>query len=265
MPSRAVLVIPCYNEMSRLDRDEFTRFLLAEPRIDLIFVNDGSTDGTSAMLDEIQLAHVSRVTALNLPTNRGKAEAVRQGVMSGLAGAWDYVGYWDADLSTPLHVSSHWVDVLDERREIDWLFGARIRLLGRSIERKTARHIAGRLFATAASMTLGLPVYDTQCGAKLFRRTDAATALFSGPFLSRWVFDVEVLARVLADHRSSPSGRPFPVCEMPLQQWRDVGGSRLGVTHMLRAGIDLIRIAVSMRVRARRAMKRSVLAVNPIH
>ena len=264
MPTRAVLVIPCYNEMARLDRAEFGRFLEAEPRIDLIFVNDGSTDRTALVLDELHLANASRITAHSLPRNRGKAEAVRQGVLLGLAGTWDYVGYWDADLSTPLNVCSQWIDVLDGRSEIDWLFGSRIRLLGHSVERRALRHVAGRFFATAASMTLGLPVYDTQCGAKLFRRTDLATALFSEPFLSRWVFDVELLARVLAEHRGAPNGRRFPVCEMPLDEWRDVGGSRLGVIHMLRAGVDLIRIAADMRIRERRATKRPSLAVNPI-
>ena len=70
-------------------------------------------------------------------------------------------------------------------------------MMGTDIRRSAVRHYTGRLFATAGSLVLGVPVYDTQCGAKAFRVTDALRAALAEPFVSRWAFDVEVLGRLL--------------------------------------------------------------------
>jgi hypothetical protein len=89
---------------------------------------------------------------------------------------------------------------------------------------------------------LGLPVYDTQCGAKLFRRNSEAHAVFAQPFFTRWVFDVELLARLLEQHRRRGKDRLFPVCELPLHEWYDVGGSKLSFASSMRGFVDLVRI-----------------------
>jgi glycosyltransferase involved in cell wall biosynthesis len=236
-----VLVVPCYNEAHRLDVAAFTRALEDWSVLRLVFVDDGSVDGTLARLHELAMRIPSRVSVLALPENVGKAEAVRRGLLYALDGGVGLVGYWDADLATPLSAARDFSDVLASAPACAVVLGARVRLLGRRIDRRPLRHYLGRLFATGASVALGLAVYDTQCGAKLFRATDGLRAALDRPFLSRWVFDVELLARL----RSGDGDETF--YEYPLLQWRDVAGSKLSAWSAARAGVDLVRIWAKYR------------------
>ena len=101
------------------------------------------------------------------------------------------------------------------------------------------RHYLGRVFATVASLVLGLPVYDTQCGAKLFRATRELREILSEPFLSRWIFDVEIIARFVQQHGSDRDQVQNRIYEFPLCVWRDVPGTKLKPADFLRAGREL--------------------------
>ena len=101
-------------------------------------------------------------------------------------------------------------------------------------------HYLGRIFATVASKTLSLPIYDTQCGAKIFKVTPELTHVLAQPFLSRWIFDVEIVARYL-----QRCGREFcfsSMYEFPLDAWEDVGGSKLRPFDFFYAAFDIFRI-----------------------
>lgn len=251
MSPDTIIVVPCFNEANRLDCAAFASFLREHRDIALLFVNDGSTDATLQALEAMRRdADMGRVEICDLPRNVGKAEAVRQGVNRAFAQQPTFVGYWDADLATPLTDIVTFRRVLKEHDHLQLVMGSRIGLLGRRIERTRMRHYCGRVFATAASMALGLRVYDTQCGAKLFRAAPPIRQIFQEPFCSRWVFDVELLAR-LNDH-----GRPAEVVyEHPLNEWRDVAGSKLRWRHILRAVFDLAGIW-----RRYRLFRRSIVA-----
>ena len=121
--------------------------------------------------------------------------------------------------------------------------GSRVALLGRQIRRSWKRHLLGRTFATAASLVLGLTVYDTQCGAKLFRVTRQTAALFDRPFRARWIFDVELLARMIstAGNDGDLSIEEL-IYEYPLERWEDVAGSRLKSHDFFVAVTDLAAI-----------------------
>jgi glycosyltransferase involved in cell wall biosynthesis len=235
------LVIPCYNEELRLDVAAFERFLDTTPGACLCFVNDGSGDGTDGVLAGMAQRHPDRALAVNLPINGGKAEAVRHGLLR--ACAWKrfaYVGYWDADLATPLEEASVMHRLAASRPEVLIVMGLRLNRLGASIQVTPERHYLGRMFATGASLTLGLPVYDTQCGAKLVEAS-MVPKLFGEPFISRWIFDVEVLARL-----RNLIGREAiltAVVEMPLQTWHGISGSKMRPAAMLRAPLELLAIA----------------------
>jgi glycosyltransferase involved in cell wall biosynthesis len=241
---QTAVVVPCYNEEHRLDGDACVQFLEATTGVRLLFVDDGSTDATWERLGSIVArAPAGRADRLRLEKNVGKAEAVRRGLNELLRqGATDYVGFWDADLATPLEDIPAFVQLLEERPDIQWVFGARVKLLGRAVERHSIRHVLGRVFATLTSMALALPVYDTQCGAKLFRVSPALAESLQAPFDSRWIFEVELIARastLAGDRRLDPDREIY---ELPLHAWRDVRGSKVRSSDFVRAGRELASI-----------------------
>jgi glycosyltransferase involved in cell wall biosynthesis len=245
---KTIIVVPCYNEEQRLKEHEFLPLLQGA---DLLFVDDGSSDATPTLLDALQ-QHAG-VHVLRLPQNGGKAEAVRRGMLRALELGAEVVGYMDADASTPAREMLRLLAALNER-DVDVLLGARVQLLGNDVRRLAWRHYLGRVFATAASMVLQLPVYDTQCGAKLFRNTTALRVSLREPFHSRWVFDVELIARLLAGNETVPGLSRERFVEIPLAEWGEVAGSKLGVPSMLRSGVELLAIGAQAR-RARRRLR----------
>jgi putative flippase GtrA/DNA-binding beta-propeller fold protein YncE len=242
-PPRVWIVVPCYDEATRLDTAAFEAFLGSRPELGFIFVNDGSKDDTLKVLSGIRDRCGERVRVVDQQPNQGKAEAVRVGMLEALGNGVAYAGYFDADLATPLAALDELVETLDENADIDIAVGTRVALLGRKIERRPLRHYSGRLFATAASLVLSLPIYDTQCGAKLFRSSAAMRELFSKPFGSRWIFDVELLARYL-----SGPGSADGIYEMPLKRWTDVGESRVRTIDFVRAIGEMAAILREYRV-----------------
>jgi hypothetical protein len=99
----------------------------------------------------------------------------------------------------------------------------------------------GRAAATAIALVLGLRAYDTQCGAKLLRVTPALPGMLAEPFRAGWIFDVELLARLI-QARGSSADAAEAIYELPLESWSDVPGSKVGLLDYLRAGVDLLRI-----------------------
>lgn len=234
------IVVPCYNEASRLDVQAFATFLAESRGVSFVMVDDGSSDGTRVVLEQLRAIDARRIAVLGLGENVGKAEAVRRGVKVALRRAPAMIGYWDADLATPLESIESFRAVLAERPDLLLVMGSRVGLLGRRIERTWTRHFAGRAFATAASLALGLVVYDTQCGAKLFRVTPETISLFDRPFRTRWIFDVEILARMVAARRHNQESSVAEIIyEYPLERWQDVAGSRLKPHDFLVAAVDL--------------------------
>jgi dolichyl-phosphate beta-glucosyltransferase len=221
-----VIVVPCYNEARRLNTQAFKAFTHERYRVRFLFVDDGSTDETWNVLQSLSALDEERFLIRRLPNNVGKGEAVRQGLLQAFQVNPDYVGYWDADLATPLSAIPAFCDVLNAS-QFEMVFGARVRLLGRVIERSPARHYPGRIFATMASLVLGVPIYDTQCGAKIFRASPAVHSLFEGKFITRWLFDIEILARFIRSRGLDRRAVEKTIYEFPLDEWHDVAGSKV--------------------------------------
>jgi glycosyltransferase involved in cell wall biosynthesis len=240
---RVVLVVPCYVEASRLAPAAFLDVLPPRPWLTLLFVDDGSQDRTAAVLASLDSASPNQVRVLRLAAHVGKGEAVRAGVLEAARWQPDYVGFWDADLATPLEAIDDFVALARRRPGLDLLIGSRVNLMGREIRRSPARHYVSRVFATAASLALDLPVYDTQCGAKLFRATGEVLQVFGEPFRSRWVFDVEILERYLAlAVRDGGPPRRARIYELALPAWHEVPGSKLRARDFLWSFVEVFRV-----------------------
>lgn len=238
-----VIVVPCFNEAARLDPDQVHE--LAELCGTVLLVDDGSTDATASMLAAISATTPHVTSVEHLANNQGKAAAIRHGLNVALEGGAAVVGYCDADFATPPDEMARLVGVLTNDRNVDVVIGSRVALLGADVRRSHARHYAGRVFATLASAVLRMTVYDTQCGAKMFRDTPALRSALGQPFQSGWAFDVELLARL---HRGDATVAGLGIdrfLEVPLRRWHDVRGSKLTALAALRAAAALARIAVN--------------------
>ena len=241
-----VIVVPCFNEAARLRPDRVHE--LAELCGAVLLVDDGSTDATASMLATISAAAAPGTTHVeHLDVNQGKAAAVRHGLNVALDGGATVVGYCDADFATPADEMARLIDVLRNDPGIDVVIGSRVAMLGTDVRRSPARHYLGRVFATLASAALGMAVYDTQCGAKVFRDTPALRSALHTPFGSGWAFDVELLARLRRGDAANAGLAIERFVEVPLRRWHDVSGSKLTLGAATKAAVDLLRIARQLR------------------
>lgn len=238
-----IVVVPCYNESRRLPISEFREFASNHPDWQFLFVDDGSQDTTWDVLCSLVAMAPDTFFAMRLSRNQGKAEAVRQGIIEAGRRGPRFIAYWDADLATPLETLLTFRQLLDTHPSVNMVMGARVRLLGRRIERSWWRHYLGRCFATAVSLALRIPVYDTQCGAKMIRSRPNVLEAFAHPFASSWVFDVELLSRLIRMSRDTPgSSSSSQIVEIPLDSWVDVAGSKLRLQHFVNAFWGFVRI-----------------------
>jgi dolichyl-phosphate beta-glucosyltransferase len=226
---KAVVVIPCFNEARRLDVGALAA--CTDAGVDVLVVDDGSTDDTAARVE------AAGYRVLRCP-HRGKGEAVRAGLLVAAEAGADIAGWLDADFATPPSEWLRLLAVLTEDPSLRVVLGSRVAHLGARIERRPVRHYLGRVFATAASLTLGLPVYDTQCGAKVLRLDDTVRSCLTTPLTTTWAFDVELLQRLL-----HAGVAPGALREVPLSTWRDVAGGRLGPGGMVRGALELALLA----------------------
>jgi dolichyl-phosphate beta-glucosyltransferase len=203
---------------------------LCRPDVELLFVDDGSTDDTAVLCERALARFGVEGQVLRLSTNQGKGAAVRHGI---LAAQGEVIGFSDADLSCGPD---------DIERVFSAVDGPRCpvviasRTAGASViaERQPlARRLSGFAFNLELRV-LGLTrLHDTQCGLKAFEGA-TARALFEPLRTTRFAFDVEVLARC---RRAG-----IPIVEIPVT-WRHVEASRVDpLRDGVRMALDAARI-----------------------
>jgi dolichyl-phosphate beta-glucosyltransferase len=214
-------LIPAYNESARLGAtlDQVLAYLHAQPySSEVLVVDDGSTDTTTAIAEAYFASHEGRVATrvLSYTPNRGKGYAVRQGL---LAARGAVAVFSDADLSTPIEEIPTVVDPI-LGGDYDIVFGSRA-LAGSHIgqHQPWLRELSGRFFNRMVRRATGLPYADTQCGFKAFR-LDVCRPVVEGALLDRFGFDVELL---FLGHQAG-----LRLLEQPVR-WNDAAGSKVGI------------------------------------
>lgn len=236
--SATAIIIPCYNEGTRLNKEAFLSFLANKKTYHLFFVDDGSTDNTFKVLTELKAINSSQITILKNDKNLGKGETVRKGMLAAYnTNNFAQIGFLDADLSTPLTEFVVLTDFLTQHNK-KAVFGSRLKRVGAAIERSSLRHFVGRFFATLISWTIKISFYDTQCGAKVFS-SDVIPSIISTPFVSRWLFDVEIILRLKQLLRKEIVTLLY---EYPINEWREVEGSKITWKDGIKIPLELLKI-----------------------
>lgn len=233
---KIAIVIPCYNEAQRLPLDALIEFARRTEDVRLIFVDDGSKDQTISLLCGAAAALPEKVDALMMKKNGGKAEAVRQGLKFAAQRGHQYIAFLDADLATPIDAVLDFASVAERMDEIDVVFGSRKGGLGHRVYREFHRKIISRVCSTLGRLATGLPIYDTQCGAKLFRNTPALWRALQKPFTAGWLFDVELFLRISnPDRRNRNNFFEYPVIE-----WTEIAGSNIKSSDVIKSGFKML-------------------------
>jgi len=243
---KVVIIIPCYNEADRLDTNKFIDYLSQNTHLHFIFVDDGSTDNTRKIINQLISKYNSLVSLLTNETNKGKAESVRLGVIESYKMNPDYIGFLDADLAAPIEEIDNLLKIVKKDKTKEVVFASRIQIIGSEIKRNYFRHFIGRLFATCVSLLLKIRIYDTQCGAKMFSRK-ICNDIFSEQFVSPWLFDVELFARLLNIYGMEKTIHMS--CEHPVSKWRDIDGSKVKLIFFLKAPFELFNIVRHYKLR----------------
>ncbi|CAN2171160.1 WcaA Glycosyltransferases involved in cell wall biogenesis [Candidatus Nanopelagicaceae bacterium] len=241
MHNKMILVVPCFNEENRFPFGYWQELIRADSNLGWVFVNDGSTDSTNTLLNQVVIDSNSIV--IDYSKNLGKGNAIRKGFLTALDKYPDceFLGYIDSDgafsKDDVLHLMNKTFDIPSSEINgpLDAVLSSRVALAGRNIRRKSSRHYVGRIVATFLTSSWKEGPYDTQSGFKIFRNSKSFQHALENDFKSSWFIDIELLTRI-----GNLNGGLLNIWEEPLTSWRDVSGSKINVRKIPKLIIEIL-------------------------
>lgn len=231
------VVFPAYNEAARINLEHYSNFSKQHPDCLIIMVDDGSTDNSRQLLAKLE-QETSTIRILLLDQNVGKAEAIRQGFNFAKDYKLSFLGFADSDEATPFSELSRVIGHCKGLNDF-FLIASREKEESSQIKRRKIRLIASFFFKFIVTKSTGVKAEDPQCGCK-FMSVEIARELFEQPFISRWLFDVELLFRFRKLRKSK--ARKYEVENIRLKQWTDIPNGKLKLIDFLIAPFSLLAI-----------------------
>lgn len=234
MNKSIAIVVPCFNEELRLPREYWKSLVSVESNIHWLFVDDGSSDGTTKVLKEICDGTLAQI--LKLSANQGKGNAIREGFIKVIAQDLEinFIGYLDSDGAFSINDVMRLAKMANES-SFDAIISSRVSLSGRLINRKSSRHYLGRLIATYLTRNWEDAPYDTQSGYKLFANTESFRESIKVEFSTKWFVDVELITRIGVSNKGL-----LNLWEEPLLSWKDVDGSKLKARKICALVVEIV-------------------------
>lgn len=191
-PNSISIIIAAFNEEKRIIPSllKIKEYLTKQDLpYEIIVVDDGSTDGTHAVVTDL-IKDIPYLKVIHYAPNKGKGHALRTGV---LASKGDIILLSDADLSTPIEELSKLLPLINDNK-YDIVIGSRALALSEILKRQPWwRQSMGKFFNKLVKALVIENFKDTQCGFKVFRG-DIARSLFKEAQIDRFAYDVEILA-----------------------------------------------------------------------
>lgn len=236
MNNKIVIVVPCFNEEKRLNNVYFNALSKTKNTL-WIFVDDGSTDGTSKILEVYSKSE--NVINLKLNNNVGKSNAVAHGMKYAAKSISQigWLGFLDSDGAFVTRDVENVIKKTSQIKEYDALYTSRVKMAGRNIKRNTARHLIARLITTIFGLAWTDIPYDTQSGFKLYKYDDEFNLMLEKPFKTRWFFDIELSIRFVQYKKKN-----IKVWEEPVSSWIDISGSKIDYRESARIILESIYI-----------------------
>ena len=188
------IIIPAYNEEKRLGQtlDRIAKFLASDdcpdgPGAEIIVIDDGSTDGTAAVV-RAWMTKIPSIRLVENPENRGKGYSVRRGMLEARG---TVALFTDADLSSPIEEGERLLTAIKAGNDVAIGSRAIDRTLI-SVHQSRFREVAGIIFNAFVRIFTGLTFHDTQCGFKAFLR-ERCLIVFELQRIEGFGFDPEIL------------------------------------------------------------------------